>query len=380
MSDGLSAAVRTNLLALQSLAADISRVQVRLATGKRVNSPAENPAAFFTASALNARAAALNSVVDGIASGKKVLETASTALEAMQDLINNARDLAYEALNSSSTLAKLTGSVTGLTGATSLSNYEAGDTITVNDGTTTATYTYANGETVQHFLDAVNNTANLAVDATLNSDGRVVLSATSVNSIVIGGTSSASEKADIGLVAGTTTSTTNALRTSLAQEFDSIRTQINEMALEASFTGTNLLGGGVLTVTLNESGSSKVIVAGSTVTATSLGIDAASGAGGNFQYDTDINGFLADLDAASASLKQKASSYGAKLAMVSVREDFSKEMSALLSGGAASLVNADMDYEGALLLALNARRELAATSLSLAARSDETALRLFGIG
>jgi flagellin-like hook-associated protein FlgL len=184
----------------------------------------------------------------------------------------------------------------------------------------------------------------------------------------------------LGLTAGTTTSTSNALRTSLAQEFDAIRTQINETALDAGFTGTNLLGGGVLTVTLNESGSSKVIVAGSTVTATSLGIDAASGSGGNFQYDTAVNGFIADLDAASASLKQMASSYGAKLATVQVREDFSKEMSSLLSAGATSLVAADMDYEGALLLALTARRELAATSLSLAAKSDETALRLFGIG
>ena len=64
--------------------------------------------------------------------------------------------------------------------------------------------------------------------------------------------------------------------------------------------------------------------------------------------------------------------------MVSVREDFTKEMSNLLTTGAESLVAADTDYEGAMLLALQTRRDLAATSLSLAAEADKTALRLFG--
>lgn len=55
MSVGLSAAVRTNLIVLQQLAGEIGRVQTRLATGKRINRPSEGPAAYFTASALNAR-------------------------------------------------------------------------------------------------------------------------------------------------------------------------------------------------------------------------------------------------------------------------------------------------------------------------------------
>jgi flagellin-like hook-associated protein FlgL len=380
MSDGLSAAVRTNLLALQKLASDIGRVQMRLASGKRVNSPSENPAAFFTASALNARAAALNSIVDGIGTGKKVLEAASAGIESMQSMISSARSVALEALNSASTLATVTGSVTGLTGETALINYENGDSITVDDGTTTATYTYTNGETVQHFLDALNNTANLKVDATLSADGRIVLAATGVNSVVIGGSASIAEKADIGLASGTTTSTSNALRTALAQEFDSIRSQISAIAIDSGFNGQNLLGGSAVTITLNETGSSQVIVAGSTVTASSLGIDAATTTGGNLQYDGDINTFLADLDAAEASLQQMASSYSAKLTTVSVREDFSKSMASLLETGAGNLVNADMDLEGAMLLALQARRELAATSLSLAADADTTALRLFGVG
>ena len=87
MSNGLSAAVRRNLIALQQIASEIGRAQTRLATGKRVNTAVDNPAAFFTASSLNARAAALNSVIDQIGLGKQALQAASNGIDAIQSLI-----------------------------------------------------------------------------------------------------------------------------------------------------------------------------------------------------------------------------------------------------------------------------------------------------
>lgn len=379
MSDGLSAAVRTNLITLQRLASDITRVQNRLATGKRVNTPSDDPTAYFTASALNARAAALNSVLDGVSLGKQVLETANAGLEGIQSLIKNMRSLAYQALSSPSTLAEVSGNVTGLTGATAVS-MDNGDTVTVSDGTTTATYTHAGGQDVQDLVDAINNTANLKVEARLTADGRLQLEATGVNNVTIGGSASAGELSALGLSAGTTTSTSNSLRQALAQQFDSIRTQINQLAADAGFNGQNLLAGDTLSITLNESGSAAANVSGSLVSAPSLGIGAASGAGGNFQFDGDLEGFIADLDVASTSLQQMSSNFSAQLSIVSVREDFTKGMSNLLTAGAERLVSADMDTEGAMLLALRTRRDLAATSLSLAAEADKTALRLFGVG
>ena len=379
MGDGLSAAVRANLIALQRLASDIGRGQNRLATGKKVNTPSEGPAAYFTASALNARAAALNSVLDGIGGGKKVIEAANAGIEGIQSLIKNARSLAYQALTSPSTLAEVTGTVNGLTGATAIS-MDNGDTITVSDGTTTATYTHAGGQDVQDFIDQVNNTANLNVEARLTSDGRIELEATGVNSVTIAGSASAGELSAIGLSAGTTTSSTNSLRQALAQQFDTIRTQINELAGDASYNGQNLLAGSTVSVTLNETGGAAATVHGTQVTASSLGIASASGAGGNFQFDDDIEDFIADLDVASAQLQQMSSTYSAELSVVSVREDFTKAMANLLTDGAERLVAADMDYEGAMLLALKTRRDLAVTSLSLAAEAEKTTLRLFAAG
>jgi flagellin len=375
MGDGLSAAVRANLIALQRLASDMGRGQNRLATGRQVDTPSDGPAAYFTASALNARAAALNSVLDGIGGGKKVIEAANAGIEGIQSLIKNARSLAYQALNSASTLAEVTGTANGLTGATAIA-MDNGDTITVSDGTTTATYTHAGGQDVQDFIDQVNNTANLDVEARLTSDGRIELAATGVNSITIAGSASVGELTAIGLSAGSTTSATNNLRQSLAQQFDSVRTQINELASDAGYNGQNLLAGSTVSIMLI--GGAAATVHGTQVTAANLGIASASTAGGNFQLDDDIQDFIADLDVASAQLQQMSSTYSAELSVVSVREDFTKEMASLLTDGAERLVAADMDYEGAMLLALKTRRDLATTSLSLAAEAEQTTLRLFG--
>ena len=75
-----------------------------------------------------------------------------------------------------------------------------------------------------------------------------------------------------------------------------------------------------------------------------------------------------------------SSNFSAQLSVVSVREDFTKAMSNLMTDRRRDLVAADINDEVAMLLALQTRRDLAATSLSLAAEADNTALRLFGSG
>src|SRR5207245_1701403 len=71
--------------------------------------------------------------------------------------------------------------------------------------------------TVQQIIDGVNNTASLKVKAELSGDGKILLEATSTNTIVLAGTATAPEQAQFGLVAGTTAAgTTNTTRSSLA--------------------------------------------------------------------------------------------------------------------------------------------------------------------
>jgi hypothetical protein len=381
MTAQLTASVRTSLTALQRIATDIAAAQTRLATGKRVNSALDNPASFFTASSLSARASTLNQLVDEMATAKATVEAAGNAITSIQGLIDNARDLAYDALDSTSTLAKVTGTVTGLTGAHDMdTQFENGDTITVGDGTTTATYTKANNDTLSDFIDAVNNTANLNVTASLTEDGRVELEATDVNSVIVGGSSSVGELASIGLVAGTTTSTTNSVRLSLAQQFDTIRDQIDDLANDASYSGTNLLGGDSLTVRFSEDSDSTLTVTGSTVTASDLGLDEATTTGGDFQYDGDIETFLTALDAAETTLEAEAAKYSSNTTLLGVREEFATSMIDLLNTGADDLTLADADAESAALLSLQTRQELTQTTLALVAQSEASVLRLFTSG
>ena len=62
----LSAAVRSNLLALAETSKLINRTQDRLSTGLRVNSPVDDAKAFFESKALSDRAATINEKKDGI--------------------------------------------------------------------------------------------------------------------------------------------------------------------------------------------------------------------------------------------------------------------------------------------------------------------------
>ena len=65
----LTKAVRSNLLSLQSTAAQMTKTQERLATGLKVNSALDNPTNFFTASSLNSRAGDMANLLDSMSSG-----------------------------------------------------------------------------------------------------------------------------------------------------------------------------------------------------------------------------------------------------------------------------------------------------------------------
>jgi flagellin-like hook-associated protein FlgL len=99
MSDvTLSKAVRANLLSLQNTAQMMDKTQSRLATGNKVNSALDNPSNFFTASALNSRAADMSNLLDSMASGIKVIEAADKGItaitkniESMQSTLRQAR-------------------------------------------------------------------------------------------------------------------------------------------------------------------------------------------------------------------------------------------------------------------------------------------------
>jgi len=94
----LSASVRQNLLSLQSTADLLATTQNRLATGKKVNSALDNPTNYFTASSLDSRASDISNLLDGIGNGVQVLQSANTGITSLQKLVDSAKSVANQAL------------------------------------------------------------------------------------------------------------------------------------------------------------------------------------------------------------------------------------------------------------------------------------------
>src|SRR6185312_12753969 len=115
----LSSSVRQNLLSLQSTADLLATTQNRLATGKKVNTALDNPTNYFTASSLDSRASDINNLLDGIGNGVQVLQAANTGITSLQKLVDSAKSVANQALQTTvgySTKSSVT--TTAVTGAT----------------------------------------------------------------------------------------------------------------------------------------------------------------------------------------------------------------------------------------------------------------------
>jgi flagellin-like hook-associated protein FlgL len=105
-----------------------------------------------------------------------------------------------------------------------------------------------------------------------------------------------------------------------------------------------------------------------------LTIDSATA---NWAADSDVTAAIADLDTAKVTLRTEAQSLSNALSTITTRQDFTNNMINTLEDGAALLVNADMNEEGANMLMLQTRQALGTTSLSLASQAAQSVLRLF---
>jgi flagellin len=182
----LSSSVRQNLLSLQSTADLLATTQSRLSTGKSVNSALDNPTNFFTAQSLDNRASDINNLLDGIANGVQVLQAANTGITSLQKLIDSAKSIANQALQTTvgySTKSNVSTSISGATaadlrGTTSFASATASSNVVYNGtagGTTAASGTTTLGATIGSFA----STGATAGDGTTALTGTITLIATS---------------------------------------------------------------------------------------------------------------------------------------------------------------------------------------------------------
>jgi flagellin-like hook-associated protein FlgL len=155
-------------------------------------------------------------------------------------------------------------------------------------------------------------------------------------------------------------------------DFNSIRSQIDDLVSDASYRGVNLLTGGKLETFFNEDRTSSLTTQGVDFTAGGLGIDEAE-----FLTAGDVTKSIEQIRVALDDVRNFGQSIANSLSIIQTRRDFTESTISTLKAGANDLVAADQNEEGANLLALQTRQQLGVTALSLAAQSQQSVLRLF---
>ncbi|MCP5365744.1 MAG: flagellin [Hyphomicrobiales bacterium] len=158
----------------------------------------------------------------------------------------------------------------------------------------------------------------------------------------------------------------------LEQDYDKLRTQIDELVADASYRGVNLMNGDDLTTYFNEDRTSSLTSTGQIMTSAALGISAA-----NFATATTIDSALTEVRGGLDTVRNFGSSLANDLAVIQTREDFTSETINTLEEGSDKLTLADSNEEGAKMLALQTRLQLGVTSLALASQSAQSVLSLF---
>ncbi|HEV2513530.1 flagellin [Bosea sp. (in: a-proteobacteria)] len=441
MAVSLSAGVRNNLATLQSTAAQSSQIQNRLATGKKVNSAIDSPVNFFTAASLNDRASQLTGLLDGISNGIQTIQAASKGIDGITKLVQSlqstikqaqadaAQNRPTKAGGALATAAEVTATSKSLKdialdkkiggadavadAATATSAGDIGIDTTTNNtaaiflksGSTTYTASFsATTTTVRDLVNEINKSG--VATAFVDEKGQLNIKGTGSEEVQFGfgvgtdATTSQAAAAGAGNsnakinflatdnVAGTGIqgqSITSATRSNLIDQYNDLRTKIDDLAKDTGFNGINLLGGDRLSVVFNEKtgkNQTKLDVQGTQLNSDNLGIVKAGNtqlAGSvNFQNDSDLEAATKSLTGALTSLKSLSSTFGASLSVVQTRQDFTKDMANVLTSGADNLVNADLNQEAASLLALQTRQQLSQQALALANQADQGVLRLLG--
>jgi flagellin-like hook-associated protein FlgL len=215
--------------------------------------------------------------------------------------------------------------------------------------------------------------------------------------------------------------TTAANRTTLGTQFNELISQVNDLAKDAVYSGTNFLQGSsvtvtnstdkvnqtltvqfnedldqstlalqgfsvgnnaasptVLSITGGELGLTSVTIQGAvtgalTATGTATGVDFA-----NTGYQTSMDNIVTNIESFETQLEAAAKGLANNLAIITTRQDFTQKQVNILEEGADKLTLADLNEEGANLLSLQTSQQLGVSSLSLASQTSQAVLRLVG--
>lgn len=232
--------------------------------------------------------------------------------------------------------------------------------------------TITDGMTVEQFRQAVDGLDGVAAD--FDSKGHLVISGEQGDDMVIADKNGSNFVKS--LLSSSIYSATNGSneRAKYANQFDAVLEQIDQLVQDTSYKGINLLNGDDLTVVFNETRTSTLELKGVTFDSTGLGFTMSES---EWKDNASIDKSLDQITKATSLLRAQASEFGQNLSTVQIREDFTENMINNLQTGADKLTLADMNEEGANMLALQTRQQLGINSLSLASQAAQSVLKLF---
>lgn len=164
-------------------------------------------------------------------------------------------------------------------------------------------------------------------------------------------------------------------RAAFGVQYNAIQGQIDSLATDSQYRGTNLLTSQNLTVNFNESASSNLTVTGFSAKAAGLSMVTVAATG----WDTN-GGITTDqklMDGAITELRSQSKTLAGNLNIITTRQTFTDSMINTLQTGSDNLTLADMNTEGANMLMLQTRQSLGTTALSMSSQAAQSVLKLF---
>jgi flagellin len=155
-------------------------------------------------------------------------------------------------------------------------------------------------------------------------------------------------------------------RAAFAEQYNTVRAQIDQVAGDASFQGSSLLTGGT---TLS---AGDVTVSAQNVTAGALGLSAAAADGSNFG-----DALLAEISAAATQIHRSQANLGSSVSALTIQADNADNLRNVAAEAGLKLTEADLQEEAAALAASRTRQQLASAGLAIGRDQQNSILSLF---
>jgi flagellin-like hook-associated protein FlgL len=177
------------------------------------------------------------------------------------------------------------------------------------------------------------------------------------------------------------TSSTPEDRARIATEYNDVLRQMEDVAKDASFDGKAMLAGpgNDLSIYLNEEAKAvlQVQAVNFADAANPDGLNLPDHGAASLGSNADLELAFAAIRNAEAVLERTAKTFAVQLSSIEDRRNFTQSLTDALNSYSVDLVVADVNEEGANLLALQTKQQLSTTSLSIANQSEEYLLQLF---